>query len=841
MRNVLAFGLVVFWGVVIIFGITSCDGSQSKHKKPERVTHFPYEEFFMMKNYPQSGPNPKEMHKVMGVIAKSKSSHQNRVGTWVNEGPANIGGRINTIGVNPQNPDEFMFGYSLGGIFKTTNQGDHWEPIFDDLPTSSISDIVYHPDDPNIIFVGTGDHNISGYPVNGDGIYKTTDGGDTWSYLGLREAGVISEIGISSSPDTIYAASMGIPFLRTPDRGLYKSVDGGTTWEKVLFVNDSTGVIDIEVHPTNPDIVYATTWTRIRNNRESTLISESAGIYRTMDGGNTWERLSNGLPSGNLVRPGLAMCKSNPDIIYAVFVDEDFQWEGIYKTQNGGDDWERVAEPGQSDLAEYALGGFGWYFGQIRVDPGDPQKIFLLGVGLYMSQDGGSTWEQIDYFGDTPHADKHDLVFAGDRIILATDGGGYLTDANDLFWKDCENNTTLQVYRLGKSKFEEGRYYAGAQDNGTNVGNSTSGIDNWAHVYGGDGFQSLFHPFNPDVYYFETQNGRISITRDGGISFSAGGEGLEGKRNWDMQYIMSPFDPEVLYTGTDRIYISRSDSTPYWIPISGILTDTLEPSSAYSHTMSTLDQSPLDEDVLYCGMSDGYIWRTLDGGDTWDRINGDLARRYVSDIKASPHDAGTVYASLQGYKDNDNTPHIYKSTDFGDTWVSIQGDMPHVAVNDILIPDFVENSIFLGTDAGVFYTNDGGIEWTLLGDNMPLVPVYDLDIHEVDGNKILAAGTFARGVFTFDLAQLEDLAVEGGAPKNKISFFPNPASDNIYIRNATNLNGSIRIIDLSGRVVQNLPLRNTDKIDVRDIPVGEYALQITTGNEPVTHKLVILR
>lgn len=829
--------------VVIILGAVFYSGKDTDQKKSEELALsqrteeklYPAEGHIWAQNYPEESFAIDAYRSSLANIKKQRDN-STRTGSWEQQGPGNIGGRVNSIAVSPSNPNEMMLGYSIGGIFKTSDNGASWVPIFDNEDILSISDVKYDPNNAEILYVGTGDHNISGYPVTGDGVYKSINGGNSWDEIGLTEAGVISEIGISeSNSDIIYAASMGLPFERTSDRGLYKSNDGGDTWENVLFLNDSTGVIDIEVHPEDANIVYAATWTRIRNNRESVISSDQTGIFKTIDGGETWERLVDGLPVGDLVRPGLAMYGSDPDILYATFISNEpsddcsspFRLEGLYKTIDEGETWVLVPNVGENVLPCDVYRGFGWYFGQVRINPNDENDIYILSVDLYNTKDGGENWFLAAPSWSTyeVHADKHDMVYNGTDIILGTDGGAYREELGAENWSDIENNVTTQFYRVANNPFDDD-FYGGAQDNGS-TGGTNQDIDQWPRIFGGDGFQMVFHPIDPNIWYVETQNGNIRVTLDGGESYSNASTVLEGSRNWDMQYIMSSYNPDVMYTGTNRIYRSESPFAPNWIPISEDLTDTVDLSSARTHNISTLDESPVNSDYLYCGTSDGLVWRTLNLGGSWELINEGLPRRYISDVKASRTNENIVYVTIQGYKDNDFTPYIYKSVDNGDTWEPINGNLPQIAINDILLPvdDEDDSEVFVGTDGGVYYTKDAGVSWERLGDDMPIVPVYDLAL---SNNNELIAGTFARGIYTYDITQLQDLNNDN-EEVNRLKVYPTITQSEFTIEGLT-IGVRFDILSVQGAIVKSKIVNSSkQKVNISGLPQGEYFIRPSYG------------
>ncbi|MFT6334204.1 MAG: photosystem II stability/assembly factor-like uncharacterized protein [Saprospiraceae bacterium] len=824
---------------LIVVSFCSCENDHMVNSYDDNLAQrtedklYPAEGHILAQNYPEE---KFALSAYRSSLANVKKQRENsvRFGNWKQQGPGNIGGRVNSIAVNPENGNEMLLGYSIGGVFKTQDNGETWEPLFDNEDILSISDITYDPNNPENIYVGTGDLNISGYPVTGNGIFKSTDGGNNWERKGLTDAGVIAEVGISkANSDIVYAASMGLPFERTENRGLYKSTDGGNNWEHVFYLNDSTGVIDIEVHPEDPNIVYAATWTRIRNNRESVIESDQAGIYKTIDGGESWVRLINGLPTGELVRPGLAMYESNPDIVFSMFVSNEpseecsdaFRLEGIYKTVDEGGSWVQIPNVGENAIPCNIYRGFGWYFGQIRVNPIDENDIYILSVDLYNTKDGGENWFLAAPSWSTyeVHADKHDLDFNNQEVILATDGGAYRLEEDE--WVDIENIVSTQFYRVATSNFDD-NYYGGAQDNGS-TGGTDADVDEWPRIFGGDGFQMLFHPTDPNIWYVETQNGGIRVTLDGGENYANAAVGLEGNRNWDMQYIMSSANPEVLYTGTDRVYRSESLFAPSWIPISENLTDTVDLSFARTHNITTLDESPVNTDYLYCGTSDGLVWRSLDLGNTWERINEGLPRRYISDIKTSRSDANTVYVTIQGYKDNDFTPYIYKSTNNGDTWESINGNLPQIAINDILLPedDVDDMKIFAATDGGVYYTEDAGISWIRLGDDMPILPVYDLAI---GNSNELVAGTFARGIYTYDLAQLENVSSEG-ITISRIHLYPTVTESQFTIEGLV-IGDRVDVVSSQGQILKSDIIKSAKhNLDISNLPIGQYFVRPPFG------------
>lgn len=764
--------------------------------------HEPNEEFFLQRSYPDGKFDIKAYSDGLKEAKQSAALARNINGfdeTWTVQGPGNIGARANTVVANPLNEDIMYAGFAKGGVFKTTDGGLSWNPIFDDQIFLSIGDIVLDPNDPNIVYVGTGDVNITGYPSIGDGLYRSMDGGNTWTNLGLEEQRIISKIVIDpTNSNRIFAGTMGLPFERNNERGLYRSEDNGATWEQVLFLSDSTGVIDVLMNPQNPDILYAAGWDRIRNNIESVIRGAGAKIYKSIDGGDNWNMLEGGLPNDiPHSRVGLEMSGTNPDVLFVQYVGEDLAFESVYKTTDAGISWLPIpTDEYTNGLPADILRTFGWYFGKIRVNPNDDNDIFLLGVDLWRTLDGGNNWFMASpiWWEYSVHADKHDLVFLpSGNILLATDGGLYKTDNSASEWEDIENIPTTQFYRVAYNPHDPNAYYGGAQDNGSTGGNAAN-FNGWPRIYGGDGFQMAFDPNNPDRFFAETQRGGIVVTENGGYYFDDATFGIDfdDRRNWDMPYIISPHNSEVLYTGTYRVY-RGTGSNPFWSAITDDLTDGTDEEHRY-HNITAIDESPFTPGLLYVGTGDGNLWRIDDYlALDWTSISAGLPDQYVTDVIASPTDENVVYVTYSGYRDNDNIPRIHRSEDQGATWTDISANLPDLAINELLVlPDFSDSILFVATDGGVYGSVDKATSWERVGTNMPTVITYDMVINEA--NNELVAGTFARSIMTYPLDSLiesikpvvEDSVDVAVSPspvqlKNTLKITPSLATDYIQV------------------------------------------------------------
>lgn len=768
------------------------------------------------KNYPDYKPDLIAYKKAINIVTEKMTSRSVSSVDWLLEGPTNIGGRFNKVLVHPINANIIYAGAAKGGVFKTIDGGVNWLPIFDESAYLSIGDIVFDPNNSDIVYIGTGDPNISGYPTIGNGVYKSIDAGNSWVNIGLTDNGIVSKIRIDpNDPNIIYVATMGVPFERDTNRGLYKTIDGGVTWSNVLYLSDQAGVIDLIMDKDNSQILYAAGWDRIRNNQESIIAGPSSKIYKSIDGGSNWETLISDLPTIEATRIGLCQSGVNSDTLFAIYINPtDFEVYGIYKTINGGLNWTALSTSG----IESALGGFGWYFGQIRVNPQNDDELFVLGVDLYKSTNGGANWSIAGppWYTYEFHADKHDLTFAGSDLICATDGGLYKsTDGGDN-WDDIDDIPNNQFYRVTVDPHNPGYYCGGVQDNGTTWGNSTT-LNSWSRLFGGDGFQPLYNPDNSNLVYVETQRGNLRFSNGSGWQSFNNGINSSDRRSWDMPIIMSDLNYDVLFTGTYKVY--KNSSAPYgsWSAISPDLTNGTD--DRY-HVITTVAQSPIDEDVLYAGTSDGIVQHSIDGGTNWVNVSAGLPNRYITMVKPSPTEPNSVYVSCSGYKDNDNIPHIHKSIDNGLTWIDISSNLPQLAINDIYIfEETNDDQIFVGTDGGVYYTLDGGLNWSRAGNGMPIVPVNDIDYDAI--NHKLIAGTFARSMMSIDVDLLISTAnVESNEiSESMLTVFPNPANDYISF---SKVNSKVyKIIDATGKLIKQ-GVFNKSTVNVSDLNAGVY-------------------
>ena len=522
--------------------------------------------------------------------------------------------------------------------------------------------------------------------------------------------------------------------------------------------------------------------------------------------------------------------------------------QGVYKSTDSGLNWSSLP----IEDIDGALGGFGWYFGTFAVHPQMDDRLYLLGIDLWEYLPDQQSWQQVGppWWEYNIHADKHDLVFSpSGNMYLATDGGLYKSTDDGVTWTDIENIPTTQFYRVGYNPHQPDMYYGGAQDNGTSGGNAQH-INEWERIYGGDGFQIAFHPEIQEVFYVETQNGNISVTDNGGYDFYAADDGIDSddRRNWDMPYLISHHNPDVLYAGTYRLYKSSNGVFPLFEPISEDLTDGLVIHPRY-HNITAISESPLAQGLLFVGTADGNIWRSPDDGNTWEKISGELPDRFVSDVVASPSDKNRVFAAHSGYKDNEFIPRLFRSDDNGTTWTDVSGDLPDLAINELLVvPGYADTVLFAATDGGVYATLDGGTMWHRLGSNMPFVPVFDLDLNVA--NKQLIAGTHARSIMTYPLDSLlpdpdtSTFVFDPLRVKADLRLFPNPANGHTVVSCAAN-DGKpavLAVLNMEGKLLISKRLQPSGKVqyqlDLASLQPGIYIVKVKSGNVVRTGKLL---
>lgn len=813
--------------------------NSSKISKEDKKT--PNDWFFTQRSFPYPEINYDARNEAWHQAQEIKSSNSIRGEGWVLKGPFNIGGRISAIAMTSTIPVQIYAGAASGGIFKSSNAGENWEPVFDDELSLSIGDIAAVPSDPSVIWVGTGEANAGGGSMayDGFGIYKSDDAGDSWQHLGLENIGSVGRLAVHpSDPQTCFVAAMGRLFSNNPDRGVFRTTDGGITWDKVLYVNDSVGGIDIVIHPDHPDTLFACMWERVRRPDRRDYGGPGCGIYRSYDGGDNWTLMTNGLPaaSASVGRIGIDISASDPNILYAIYADNIGYFAGVYKTINNGNTWSRTND---NDLsAMYA--SYGWWFGRISVDPVDPDIAYAIGFDLYKTTNGGSSWPMIS---SSVHVDHHDLaVLPSDHnfVVLGNDGGIYNSYNGGVSWTFINNLPITQFYTCEIDEQNPQRLYGGTQDNGTNR-TLTGAADNWLGIYGGDGFHVLVDPINNSYVYAEYQYGNFARSTNGGTYFTEAMSGISSsdRKNWNTPFVFDPNNPQILYYGANRLY-KTTNRAQSWQAISPDLSNGGGSGSVVYGTITTIAVAPSNSQFIYTGTDDGNVWKTANGGSDWTDISAGLPLRWITRVAVDPNDEQVVYVTLSGYRYDSYLPHVFRSTDAGGTWTDITGNLPDAPVNDIIIDPALDSTLYLATDFGVFLTRNLGQDWSVTGDNLPNVPIVDLDFHQP--TRTLIAATYGRSMYSFNVDQL--VLVDDPVDMNQgLKVFPNPVSQVINIEVDLKQDAQYSILDLGGKVMNGGILTGNDSkygIAVGDLKHGNYILRITTANKIITARFLKL-
>ena len=716
----------------------------------------------------------------LSITATAQEKPQNPFNglAFRNIGPAMTSGRIADIAIHPKNENVWYVAVGSGGVWKTINSGTTWKPLFDKQKVYSIGCVTIDASNPATIWVGTGE-NVGGRHVGfGDGIYVSQDDGKSWKNMGLENSEHISKIIVHpENSDVLWVASQGPLWSKGGDRGVFKTTDGGKSWKRTLGDDVWVGATDMLIDPNNPDVLYAATWQRHRTVAGYLGGGSGSGLHKSTDGGETWKPLKNGIPKSNLGKIGLAMSPFNADVIYAA-IELDRRKGGVFMTANGGATWAK-----QSDAVSGGTGPH--YYQELIASPHQEGTLFMMNNSALISTDHGKTFTNMKR--SNQHSDSHALVFKKsdpNYLLIGTDGGLYESFDNTDSWKYVRNLPITQYFKIAvDDALPFYNVYGGTQDNGSHGGPSrtisSDGIASadWWKTLGADGAQTATEPGNPDITYGEFQQGALwridSKTRETVFIQPQARAGDPFERfNWDAPIVVSSHNPKRLYFASQRVWKSENRGDG-WEPISGDLTLNEErvtfpyydkPQSwdnawdVYAmsnyNTITSLAESPKQEGLLYAGTDDGLIQVTEDGGASWKKItlntiNGVPTTPFVNDVRADLFDANVVYAALDNHKYGDYKPYIIKSSDKGKSWTLINGDLPDKLLIWRLVQDHVEKDLlFAATEFGVYFTSNGGENWTALKGGMPTIPIRDITIQRREND--LVAGSFGRGIFILD-------------------------------------------------------------------------------------------
>ena len=740
-------------------------------------------------DYRSSSPDPETRMRWYAEHAAMAESSRFKKLSWQFLGPTNISGRVTDVAVTaPRGRSYTMYvATASGGVWKTENEGTTFDPVFEDGPSTSIGDVTLAPSNSEIVWIGTGEANIFRSSMAGCGVYKSTDAGKSFEHMGLTGTHTIPRIVIHpSDPDVVYVASSGHEWTHNSERGVYKTTDGGKSWDHVLYIDDETGVIDLVMDPSRPGTLYAAAWQRTRQRWNDPRNEDGfggSGIYKTENGGRSWEKINEGLPRArHRGRIGIDLCRSKPEVVYA-FVDNydlaDEQPEGrdsygrerskvikgaeVYRSDDAGASWRKVSKSDRYMRRHSST--YGWVFGQIRVDPSDEDVIYTMGLGLNVSRDGGETFKRLRGM----HGDHHALWIDPDNsdyLVNGNDGGAVVSYDGGVSWKKfIDVLPVVQFYNVGYDMAEPFRVYGSVQDHGSyrgavdlRRGRNRIRPQEWERAPGGEASNHAVDPTDANRVYSTGFYGRIARSELGSrdtkrLTLQPEDELPRLRGQWLAPFIISPHNPRIVYHGMNHLMRSMNAGENF---------EKISPDLTYNdpeslgdipfHTIFAIAESPLQFGRIYVGTDDGKVHVTHDGGGHWSEIMDGIApHRWISRLEASRFDRDTVYMAQNGKRHDDLAPYLWRSTDAGETWESIVANIPIGPINVIREDPAHDEVLYVGTDVGVYVSVDGAASWSVLGD-LPSTFVHDLVVHPRD--RILIAATHGRGMYALDVKEI---------------------------------------------------------------------------------------
>jgi len=777
-------------------------------------------------------------------------------------GPANMGGRIDDVAVVEGNTSIIYLGTATGGLWKTTNNGTTWAPIFDDVGSTSIGDVAIAPSDPNIIWIGTGESNNRQSSSWGDGVYRSLDGGKSWQNCGLRDTKHIGRIVVDPrDPNVAYVAATGHLWGPNKERGVYKTTDGGKTWTSSLFINEDTGATDIAIDLQSPGTLYAAMYQRRRTAFGMNGGGPSSGIYKTVDGGATWKKLTKDLPEGVTGRIGLDIYRASPNIVYAVIENAK---GGIFRSEDRGETWRKMSDTDSRPM----------YYSQIRIDPNNDQRIWLCAANMFTSEDGGKTF--VTNIVTRIHGDYHALWIDpanSNHMLAGSDGGIHQSYDRGRTWDHLNTMPLGQFYEISLDNQKPYFVYGGLQDNGSWAGPSGTlyqegiGNDDWFRTGGGDGFYSVVDPKDPAVIYVESQNGNVArlelkTSERRNIKPEAPDGEPQYRFDWNTPIVISPHNNHTIYLAGNRVFRStdRGDS---WtrsedlsnnadrdkMPIMGKLPDkdmlSRHDGQETFGQVVTLAESPIKEGLLYAGTDDGNLQISRDAGKTWKNITSKVPGvpkgTYVSRVVPSRYAEGEAFVTFDGHRSDDYNAYLFVTTDFGESWKSLKSDLP-AGVTCRVIREHPRNAnlLFLGTEFGAFVSIDRGKHWARLKGNLPIVRVDDIQIHPRDNDLVI--GTHGRSVWVLDdITPLEKMS-DSLLNSDVALFDPRPAVQyRIYNRRGSTGHKEFRAPNPAYGAVINYYLKAKSSDPVRltiTDSAGKTIRELTGPREAGLNKIV---
>lgn len=667
---------------------------------------------------------------------------------WQSLGPANIGGRVTDLVAHPTQANTVFAGAATGGVWRSTDAGATFTSAWNPSLTPSIGALAITGN--GTLYAGTGESNPGGGSVTfpGAGLFRSTDSGASWQSHGLTGTDRIGRIAIdSTNANRLFVAAAGNLFVPGGQRGLYRTTDGGSTWQLVLGgANATTGAIDVAISPTNPNRIYAAMWDHRRQPNGRVYGGTGSGIFRSTDGGASWTRLGGGLPtaSTNLGRMGLAVARNDANRLYAIAADTSGDFVGFWTSTNGGDTWTRITN---TSFLSASQSTFGWWFGRIWVDPANSRHVFVAGVPMLESLDAGSTWRRNS---SSFHVDQHAMAWdplAANRVYIGNDGGVYRSASNGSLtgsWTKSTRQTNLQFYTVAVSTQDTSRISGGLQDNGSV---RSWGGSNWNSIGGGDGLANLIDPTNQNKVYACSQFGVCSRSTDGGNTRTSFGTTTSERRGWLTPIGFDPSNPSVMYYGGNRLNRS-TNSAASWAVISPDLSRGVGGIDGQPFgTITTHAVARTSPQTIYVGTDDGRLWITRNTGGTWTEITAGLPTRWITRVTVDPTNPNLAYVTVSGFRNGDSAAHVFRTTNGGTSWQDISGNLPDAPVNDLVLDPRDRTRLLVASDVGVFASTDGGATWSHAGTGLAMVPVSDLDATNTGTSTVLTAATFGLGMF----------------------------------------------------------------------------------------------